>query len=65
MKKIGGDKMMKKVWEKPEIEILDVSLTMKGSGKGHHGGGEDEGHHGGGHDDGHDEGHHDGCDLGS
>lgn len=48
---------MKKEWEKPEIEILDVSLTMKGIGGGHHGGGEGGGHHGGGHDD--------GCELGS
>lgn len=36
--------MLKKVWRKPEIEILDVRLTMKGHG----GGGGNGGGHGGG-----------------
>lgn len=52
----GGIWMMKKEWNKPEIEILDVRLTMKGwsgGGKGNgkgNGGGKGpcghKGHHG-------------------
>ena len=42
--------MLKKVWRKPEIEILDVRLTMKGhgGGGGGNGGGNGGGHGGGG-----------------
>lgn len=52
---------MKKEWKKPELEILDVSLTMKGiSGGGDkHSGGGDGGHHGEGGD------HHHRDELGS
>ena len=41
---------MKKDWKAPTLEVLDVSLTMKGIGGGGHGGGKPGhgGHHGGG-----------------
>lgn len=38
---------MKKEWTNPEIEILDVRLTMKGWGGGRPGGGHGGGHGGG------------------
>ena len=34
--------MQKKEWNKPEMEVLDVSLTMKGIPGGHQGGGGDD-----------------------
>jgi hypothetical protein len=30
-----GVKHMKKVWKKPELEILDIQETMGSNGKGH------------------------------
>lgn len=30
----GGEKKMKKHWKKPTLEILDITQTMGGNGKG-------------------------------